>query len=117
VADITRLPGAQLYHWDWQRDAACRGMDSTLFFHPPNERDTARSDRADRAKAICRSCPVITECLDHALRVRESYGVWGGHTEDERARLLGGPVPALSSADPHYRTPRRVPPPRPSRNQ
>jgi hypothetical protein len=75
------------------------------------------SDRADRAKAICRSCPVITECLDHALRVRESYGVWGGHTEDERARLLGGPVPALSSADPHYRTPRRVPPPRPSRNQ
>ena len=88
MADITRLPGAQLHHWEWQRDAACRGMDSTLFFHPPNERDTARSDRADRAKAICRSCPVITECLDHALRVRESYGVWGGHTEDERARLL-----------------------------
>ena len=65
------------------------GMDSTLFFHPPNERDTARSDRADRAKAICRCCPVIAECLDHALRVREPYGVWGGHTEDERARLLG----------------------------
>ena len=83
MADITRLPGAQLHHWEWQRDAACRGMDSTLFFHPPNERDTARSDRADRAKAICRSCPVITECLDHALRVRESYGVWRGHTEPE----------------------------------
>jgi hypothetical protein len=42
VADITRLPGAQLYHWEWQRDAACRGMDSTLFFHPPNERDTCQ---------------------------------------------------------------------------
>ena len=89
MADINRLPGAQLDRWEWQRDAACRGMDSSLFFHPPNERDTARADRAARAKAICRCCPVIAECLDHALRVREPYGVWGGHTEDERARLLG----------------------------
>ena len=89
MADINRLPGAQLYRWEWQRGAACRGMDSSLFFHPPNERDTARADRAARAKAIRRCCPVITECLDHALRVREPYGVWGGHTEDERARLLG----------------------------
>jgi WhiB family transcriptional regulator, redox-sensing transcriptional regulator len=89
VADINRLPGAQLGHWDWQLDAACRGMDSSLFFHPPNERDAARENRAARAKAICRGCPVVDECLDHALQVREPYGVWGGRTEDERARLLG----------------------------
>jgi WhiB family redox-sensing transcriptional regulator len=89
VADINRLPGAQLDHWNWQLDAACRGMDSSLFFHPPNERDAARENRAARAKAICRGCPVVAECLDHALRVREPYGVWGGRTEDERARLLG----------------------------
>jgi WhiB family redox-sensing transcriptional regulator len=89
VADINRLPGAQLDHWDWQRDAACRGMDSSLFFHPPNERDAARDNRAARAKAICRECPVVAECLDHALRVREPYGVWGRRTEDERPSLLG----------------------------
>lgn len=89
MADINRLPGAQLDHWDWQLDAACRGMDSSLFFHPPNERDAARENRAAGAKAICRGCPVVAECLEHALRVREPYGVWGGRTEDERARLLG----------------------------
>lgn len=89
MADINRLPGALLDHWNWQLDAACRGMDSSLFFHPPNERNAARANRAGRAKAICRGCPVIAECLDHALRVREPYGVWGGRTEDERARLLG----------------------------
>ena len=89
MADINRLPGAQLDHWDWQLDAACRGMDSSLFFHPPNERDAARENRAARAKAICLGCPVVEQCLNHALRVREPYGVWGGRTEDERALLLG----------------------------
>ena len=117
MADVRRLPVPVAEIWEWQLRAACRNLDSAMFFHPERERGAAKAEREAKAKMICRSCPVITECLDHALRVRESYGVWGGHTEDERARLLGGPVPALSSADPHYRTPRRVPPPRPSRNQ
>ena len=64
-------------------------MDSSAFFHPPGERDAAREHRAADAKAICRQCPVIEECLDHALRVREPYGVWGGAHEEERAELLG----------------------------
>lgn len=88
MVDIDRLPGGQLDRWDWQRSAACRGMDSAVFFHPPNERDAARDNRAARAKAICRTCPVITECLNHALRVREPYGVWGGCTENERLQQL-----------------------------
>ena len=50
---------------------------------PPGE------DRIAAAKAICRRCPAINECLEHALRVREPYGVWGGLSEDERAYLLG----------------------------
>lgn len=89
MSDISRLPGAKLEYWQWQREAACRGMDSETFFHPPNERATARERRAARAKAICERCPVIADCLKHALRAREPYGVWGGHTEDERARILG----------------------------
>ncbi len=89
TADINSLPRAQLEQWEWQRAAACRGMDSSVFFHPPNERDAARDNRADRAKAVCINCPVITDCLDHALRFREPYGVWGGRTADDRAKLLG----------------------------
>lgn len=64
-------------------------MDSATFFHPVNERSTAREDRIEAAKAICRRCPAIKECLEYALRVREPYGVWGGRSEDERALLLG----------------------------
>ena len=89
MADIKRLPEPLVVHWEWQGRAACRGMDTATFFHPPNERDAARQDRIDAAKAICHNCPAVNDCLDHALRVREPYGVWGGLSEDERANLLG----------------------------
>lgn len=75
--------------WVWQIQAACRGMDTTAFFHPTRERGKTRARRIAAAKRICQQCPVIDECLRHALRVREAYGVWGGRSEEERARLLG----------------------------
>jgi WhiB family redox-sensing transcriptional regulator len=31
---------------------------------------------------------VVRECLDHALEVREPYGVWGGTTPEERAVMI-----------------------------
>src|SRR6478672_5892206 len=74
MADITRLPKPLAVHWEWQVRAACRGMDTATFFHPPNERDAAREARIAQAKAVCRRCPAIDDCLDHALRVREPYG-------------------------------------------
>jgi WhiB family transcriptional regulator, redox-sensing transcriptional regulator len=30
----------------------------------------------------------VDACLQHALSVREPYGVWGGMSEEERARLI-----------------------------
>ena len=89
MADIARLPGPALYQWDWQLQAACRGMDVAVFYHPPAERNAARGNRISSAKTICQACPVITECCEHALRVREPYGIWGGLSEDERADILG----------------------------
>ena len=89
MTDVRRLPGAIVEQWDWQLDASCRGMDVGHFYHPPDERNAAREQRIAEAKAICHRCPVIDKCLDHALRVREPYGIWGGHSEDERATLLG----------------------------
>jgi WhiB family redox-sensing transcriptional regulator len=64
-------------------------MDSAIFFHPAAERNAAREQRIAKAKAVCRACPAIAECLAHALRVQEPYGIWGGKSEDERAALLG----------------------------
>ncbi|GGM54882.1 transcriptional regulator WhiB [Longimycelium tulufanense] len=83
MGDIRRLPKPVSETWDWQRQAACRGMDSTLFFHPEAERGSARQAREERAKAVCRRCPVMIECRQHALRVHETYGVWGGLGESE----------------------------------
>src|SRR6478736_8341414 len=89
MTDLRRLPGATVEHWDWQLGASCRGMDVGHFYHPPDERNAAREQRIAEAKKVCHRCPVIAECLDHALRVREPYGIWGGRSEDERAALLG----------------------------
>ena len=89
MADTRRLPGPQVTYWDWQLNAACRGMASSAFFHPPDERGDLRQARIHRAKAICRGCPVINQCLAHALQIPEPYGIWGGLSEDERAERLG----------------------------
>ena len=89
MADTKRLPVPLVAHWDWQLEAACRGMECSIFFHPSNERNSDRENRIMAAKQICRRCQAVTECLEHALRVREPYGIWGGLSEDERANRLG----------------------------
>lgn len=82
-------PGAQDFHWDWQLESACKGQDD-LFFHPEGERDPKRSNRDKAAVAICVTCPVMLACRTHALAMNESYGVWGGLTEDEREAMMFG---------------------------
>jgi WhiB family transcriptional regulator, redox-sensing transcriptional regulator len=84
MAEISRLPGPVAELWDWQLEGACRGAETSLFFHPEGERGPARRNRDAAAVAICSSCPVMQQCRAHALAVREPYGVWGGMTEDER---------------------------------
>ena len=64
----------------WKQAAACEGAPSDIFY-PENEFETAA------AKAICATCPVRGLCLESALRNKERYGVWGGLTPRERARL------------------------------
>ncbi|MGW1267742.1 WhiB family transcriptional regulator [Streptomyces sp. NPDC002491] len=73
-----------LHMWDWQGKAACRGMDSAVFFSPSGERGAARRRREETARAICRACPVSGPCARFAVASRQQYGVWGGITEAER---------------------------------
>lgn len=75
---------------DWQQRAACRGMDLRLFF--PRGGPGGRSRRA-AAKAVCRQCPVRSECLEWALAhergraASHRAGIWGGLTGWQRWRL------------------------------
>ncbi|MUL84762.1 WhiB family transcriptional regulator [Mycobacterium sp. CBMA247] len=84
-----QLPGPNADHWDWQMRAQCRGADLSVFFAPEGERGRARLARERRAKALCVDCPVLAQCRGHALAIAEPFGVWGGLSEGERARMLG----------------------------
>ncbi len=84
IARVSHLPGRAEHHWIWQAEAACRGVGADAFFHPEGEGRSDRAAREDAAKAVCAACPVLAQCLEHALRVAEPYGVWGGLTERER---------------------------------
>jgi WhiB family transcriptional regulator, redox-sensing transcriptional regulator len=90
MTDISPLPAPNLEVWEWQLHGACRGQDTELFFHPEGERGPRRANREAAAKAVCATCPVIRQCAEHALRVREPYGIWGGLSEAERDEILAG---------------------------
>lgn len=49
----------------------CQRHDPELWF--PKNAETAR-----RAKALCRTCPILRPCLDVALNTEGASGVWGG---------------------------------------
>ena len=83
--------------WSWRLRAACRHVDSAVFFSPDGERPPQRDARETRAKAICGGCPVIGQCAAYAIQYGERYGVWGGLSERERAALAPGPGRALAA--------------------
>jgi WhiB family redox-sensing transcriptional regulator len=75
---------------NWRQDAACRGMDPSVFFPsggpvPPEIRQ------------LCGSCPVAAPCLDYALH-NESTGTWAGLGESDlkkarRSRGITADIP------------------------
>lgn len=71
----------------WHNQAACRGEDPDLFFDPDDgmEDPDTRQLRVQAAKQICYHCPVIGDCWQQGLT--EKYGIWGGDTEQQRARI------------------------------
>jgi len=80
----TRLLGA-IFAADlaWVDDSAlCSQVDSALFFVEPGH-----DHAAALAKAICRECPLIEQCLRYALDRPEFGGIWGATTENDRREL------------------------------
>ena len=71
---------------DWRHRAACRDEDPELFF--PIGTGGPALLQIDEAKAVCRSCTVIDECLEWSLEPGQEAGVWGGLSEDERRTVL-----------------------------
>jgi WhiB family redox-sensing transcriptional regulator len=83
-----RLPAPIAENYEWQSKAVCRNVDPEIFFLPDNSRMGDRTRRINAAKEICKTCPVISECLAYALDIKETYGIYGGMSEEERRRIL-----------------------------
>ena len=88
MANLTRLPTPIMENWEWQYDGVCRQVDPEVFFPPDSERGPVRQRRESQAKQYCEHCPVLARCREHALKVQEPYGVWGGLTAAERRVVL-----------------------------
>jgi WhiB family redox-sensing transcriptional regulator len=88
-AATAAISGTWHLQMGWQYRAACKGPQSELFFAPNHlERKEDRHERESAAKSICRSCPVLAQCREYALLIREPHGIWGGLNEYERRQLL-----------------------------
>ncbi len=66
----------------WMDDAPCQGM-THLFY--PNHGESAKD-----AIEICRTCRFVEECLSHAIENKETMGVRGGLTPNDRRKMARG---------------------------
>lgn len=72
--------------WTWQVRGRCRQLEPEVFF-PEDAGRTGLRTREERAKKICRECPVLVDCREHALAMRETHGVWGAMSARDRRRV------------------------------
>jgi WhiB family redox-sensing transcriptional regulator len=79
------VPSEEINHMDWRHRAICRDEDPELFFPIGNTGPALL--QIEQAKAVCRRCPVVQECLTWALETGQDAGVWGALSEDERRAL------------------------------
>jgi WhiB family redox-sensing transcriptional regulator len=71
----------------WREEAACRGMDTELWF-------TTYTYDGSKGKTICRGCPVQFNCALYAVNNGLWHGIFGGMTPEDRrtfARKFGVP--------------------------
>ena len=89
---------------DWQDHAACKGMDTSIFFPEGNGIQGQR--QAQAAERICAQCPVVRQCAQFAKDLHIPYGVFGGRMRNTRY-YHATPIPALhgteARARKHYR--------------
>jgi Transcription factor WhiB len=66
----------------WQAQAACKGLNTRVFFVNTRRQPTL----GGLVVRLCHECPVQLQCYCYAL-LRGEQGIWGGSTDEERARL------------------------------
>lgn len=83
-----RLP--PIHDQEWREHAACQGKNVNNWYPEAtggNGYEQRQQSLEAGAKLVCRSCPVRTECLHHAITAGERYGIHGGLNYHERLAL------------------------------
>jgi len=85
--EVERVELARLYRREpsnWMKRAACAPayVDPEIF-HPMDHDQETRQ----RARRVCARCPVKSECLEDAIATKDAFGIRGGMTAPQRARL------------------------------
>lgn len=86
---------------EWRSNAACLGMDLSLFFSD-GAGQVARVAAA-KAKVICAGCPVRRACLADAYAVFDDCGVRGGMTGRERKDSRPARIAECGTRSGYYR--------------
>ena len=89
MTEMLTVPSEDVLDWD---RAACADEDPELFFPVGTEGPALR--QAEDAKAVCRTCPLMSGCLRWALDTGQDDGVWGATSEDERRAMRRSRVPS-----------------------
>jgi len=74
----------------WKEHAACRGMETNLFFAELDgfgDKYAARRKIVRDLVALCSECPVKQKCLDYAFFHNIKYGIWGGVSASNRDQM------------------------------
>lgn len=74
---------------DWVAEAACKGMDTDLFFLDQFGQ-AANTERLKIVRPLCKECPVRQQCLEYAVDNSIDIGIWGGLTGRERRKYRNG---------------------------
>jgi hypothetical protein len=69
---------------DWGQ-AACRGIDTDLFYSDDHVQSWML---APTMRRMCHACPIYDDCLEYALW-NEVHGFWAGLTEKQRQTMRG----------------------------
>jgi WhiB family redox-sensing transcriptional regulator len=80
----------------WVADAACATQPVDLWSDPDERRGRPPKyrrypDPHAEAKAVCRQCPVIADCLAHGI-AHDEPGIWGGLSRQQRHQLRSNPA-------------------------
>ena len=83
-------PSMQSMWPEWHAQARCLGDNDEVFFgsSTPSQRPAYTLTSIKEAQAKCYSCPVFEQCLRHAIKIREQYGVWAATTMKDRSRIF-----------------------------